>query len=115
LTHGEIYKGGPPIIIPATSINKPLEIAPSNKELHYALERLKTDAANYVGISRLGLALRSLEGKDGIVRIAVLAMDGHVQRVKRLVRLLLADPLAKQESWENELAEGGDGDSVLIK
>ena len=104
-----------PAITPALSINKPLDVASSNKELYRALERLKTDAANYVGISRLGLALRSLEGKDGIVRVAVLAMDGDVQRVKRLVRLLLADPLGKQDAWETELAEGSNGESLLIR
>ena len=92
-----------------------MDVAPPNKELYKALDRLKTDAANYVGISRLGLALRSLEGSNGIVRIAVLAMDGDVQRVKRLVRLLLADPLGKQEAWEAELAEGDNGESVLIR
>ena len=106
---------GNPTITPAITINKPLDIAPANKELYRALERLKTDAANYVGISRLGLALRSLEGRDGIVRVAVLAMDGDVQRVKRLVRLLLADPLGKQDAWETKLSEGSHGESVLIR
>jgi hypothetical protein len=92
-----------------------LDVAPHNKELYKALEKLKNDAANHVGISRLGLALRSLEGRNGIIRVAVLAMDGDVHKVKRLLRLLLADPLGKQEAWETELAEGSNGDSVLIR
>jgi hypothetical protein len=92
-----------------------LDVAPANKDLYKALERLKTDAANYVGVSRLGLALRSLEGREGIVRVAVLAMDGDVDRVRRLVRLLLADPLGKEEAWEKELVEGGNGESVLLR
>lgn len=104
-----------PLIIPTTAINKPLDVAPANVELYKALERLKNDAANYVGLSRLGLALRSLEGRNSIVRVAVLAIDGDVDRVKKLVRLLLADPLGKEEAWEQELAESGNGESVLIR
>lgn len=104
-----------PLIKPTTAINKPLDVAPASKELYKALKRLGTDAANYVGVSRLGLALRSLEGRNGTIRVAVLAMDGDVERVKRLVRLLLADPLGKEEDWEKELVDAETGESVLIR
>ncbi|KAK8154042.1 hypothetical protein BKA80DRAFT_243335 [Phyllosticta citrichinensis] len=99
-----------------TAINAPLEGPPRLKELHQALDALKTDAATYINLSRLQLALRSLERDDPVVRIAVLSL-GDQTAAKRLVRLLLADPLADKGSWEDELEQSGSGtgQAVLLR
>ncbi|KIW07307.1 uncharacterized protein PV09_02157 [Verruconis gallopava] len=107
--------GRSPYIAPTTAINKPADVAPSNKELYGALDQLKIDAANYVDSSRLALALRSLERNDAVIRIAILSMNGDVHQVKRLVRLLLADPLGNEEAWEQELLSMEPGESVLLR
>jgi hypothetical protein len=59
-------------IAPATSINAPSEVPADKRELYAALENVKTHAGNFTGLSRLGLALRSLEapGGGGVVRVA---------------------------------------------
>lgn len=83
---------------------------------------MKTHAGNFVGLSRIGLALRSLEapGPGGVVRVAILAARGNEGAAMRLARLLLADPLGKVESWEVDLsdpksAEGASGKGLVIK
>ncbi|KAK7545169.1 uncharacterized protein J3D65DRAFT_51391 [Phyllosticta citribraziliensis] len=96
-----------------TAINAPLEGPPRLKELHQALDALKTDAATYINLSRLQLALRSLEHDDPVVRIAVLSL-GDQRAAKRLVRLLLADPLADKGSWEDELEQSGSGNGQAV-
>lgn len=53
-----------------TAINAPLDVPPRLKELHQALDALKSDAASYVNLSRLQLALRGLESEDPVVRVA---------------------------------------------
>jgi len=40
------------------------------KDLHESLQKLKNDAAIYTNLSRLQLALRGLEGRNAIVRVA---------------------------------------------
>lgn len=86
------------------------------------MERVKTHAGNFVGLSRLGLALRSLEspGAGGVVRVAILAARGNEGAAMRLARLLLADPLGEMESWEGNLSnltsvEGSSGKGLVIK
>lgn len=90
----------------STAINAPVEVLPKHKEVYNALERLKTDAGSYVNLSRLQLALRGLEGHDAVVRIAVLSL-GEQKAARKLVRLLLADPLGEKEKWEQLLEESG--------
>jgi hypothetical protein len=99
---------------PAT-VNKPIDVAPDKKELYHALEALKQDAAPFVNLSRLQLALRSLEGGGAKVRVAVLGV-GDGTKAKRLARLLVADPLAERGRWESGLTDGdGEGGSVLVR
>jgi hypothetical protein len=99
---------------PAT-VNKAVDIPESSRELYNALEGLKKDAAGFTNLSRVQLALKSLEERAG-VRVAVLGLGGE-GLAKRLVRLLLADPLAKQGDWERKV--GGeaddDGTSLLLR
>ncbi|QDS68664.1 hypothetical protein FKW77_002046 [Venturia effusa] len=109
-------------ITPTTTINAPSEVPVEKRELYNALERVKTHAGTFVGLSRLGLALRSLEAPDsgGVVRVAILAARGNEGAAMRLARLLLADPLGKVEGWEVDLsdpksAEGASGKALVIK
>lgn len=53
-----------------TAINAPLDVPPRLMELYQALDALKSDAASYVNLSRLQLALRGLETEDPVVRVA---------------------------------------------
>ncbi|KAJ5626637.1 hypothetical protein N7528_004064 [Penicillium herquei] len=78
------------------------------KELHDALSGVKDAAIQQVSVSRLQLALRGLESEEPLIRIAVLGLD-NVDSARRLVRLLLADPLGRRESWE-DILDGYEGD-----
>ncbi|KAL1628506.1 3',5'-cyclic-nucleotide phosphodiesterase (PDEase) (3':5'-CNP) [Neofusicoccum ribis] len=99
-----------------TAINAPLDVPPRLKELYQALDALKSDAASYVNLSRLQLALRGLETEDPVVRVAVLSL-GDQASAKRLARLLLADPLADKGSWEEALEEreADNGQAILLR
>lgn len=81
-------------------------------ELRTALLDLQRDAGAYTNISRLQLALRSIEAYGGqqlgheTVRVAIVALSGQGhsgQKARELVRLLLADPLKEEEDWERSL------------
>ncbi|PYI06135.1 hypothetical protein BO78DRAFT_397542 [Aspergillus sclerotiicarbonarius CBS 121057] len=89
-------------------------IPPRLKELHEALNQVKDVATEQVNLSRLQLALRGLETETPLVRVAVLGLN-DATAARRLVRLLLADPLNKRESWEDALdAYGEDTERGLL-
>ncbi|PYH48867.1 uncharacterized protein BP01DRAFT_413271 [Aspergillus saccharolyticus JOP 1030-1] len=108
----------PPHPLPSTSVPRPLShtvpvvhaggrsIPPRLKELHAALDQLKDVATEQVNLSRLQLALRGLESETPLIRVAVLGLN-DASAARRLVRLLLADPLNGKESWEDMLEEMG--------
>lgn len=83
------------------------------KDLYAALESLKTKAANHINLSQLPLILRGLESSDGgVTRVAVLAFGAPQDTARKLVRLLLADPLGDKAGWEDlvqQPASGVDG------
>lgn len=54
----------------STAIHATKDIPPALLELHEALDVLRRDAAGYVNLSRLQLALRGLESRTPTVRIA---------------------------------------------
>lgn len=54
----------------STAINASKEVPEHYKSLYTGLDALKRDAANYVDPSRLQLALRSLESRRPVIRIA---------------------------------------------
>ncbi|KAL1880207.1 hypothetical protein VTK73DRAFT_6035 [Phialemonium thermophilum] len=87
-------------------------------DLISALADLKKYAANYVNLSRVELALRNLAQPTGqeSIRIAILGLsnitDGW-RTARHVLRLLLADPLKPEESWEKEL-ERHDASRPLI-
>jgi hypothetical protein len=101
---------------PAT-VNKPIDVSSDKRELYDALEALKKDAAPFVNLSRLQLALRSLEGRGSSIRVAVLGFGDGSKAARRLVQLLVADPLKEVGEWEGALGVGGaeEGRSLLVK
>ncbi|KAJ5620983.1 hypothetical protein N7510_004967 [Penicillium lagena] len=84
-------------------------VPPRFKELYGALEAVRDAAIEQVSLSRLQLALRGLESETPLIRVAVLGLD-NAASARRLVRLLLADPLRPRESWE-DILETNDADT----
>ena len=68
-------------------------------------------------LSRLQLALRSLESNDPVVRVAFLGLGSNgALAARKLVRALLSDPLADEEEWEGQILDSmSDGRSLLLK
>jgi hypothetical protein len=88
--------------------------------LRNALVDLQTDAGTFVNISRLQLAIRGLEQRVGeeTIRIGILGFaDGgnSLEKAKELLRLLVVDPLKKEEEWERILVNDQHGKPILIK
>lgn len=100
----------------STAINAPTSVPPHLHALYQSLLHLESSASSYIDLSRLQLALRSLESADPLIRIAFLGLGGNGnQAARRLVRVLLADALSDGvEQWERELLDGVEG-SVLVK
>ncbi|KAI9803904.1 MAG: hypothetical protein M1825_001784 [Sarcosagium campestre] len=97
-------------VVSKTAVNATKDIPPRNRTLYDAITALKQEAANYVDLSRLQLALRSLESDNPVVRIAVLG-DGRTLEARRLVGNLLADPLTPEAQWERKLRIAQDSDA----
>lgn len=99
-----------------TAVNAPSTVPFELRELHQTLQLLQDKASNYVDLSRLQLALRSLESDDPIVRIAFLGLGASgVQSARKLARLLLSDELGEEAGWEKDLEDPSDGRSVLLR
>ncbi|KAJ5089096.1 hypothetical protein N7532_007780 [Penicillium argentinense] len=98
------------------AINPGKTVPPQFKELYDALSGVRDASIEQVSVSRLQLALRGLESEAPLVRVAVLGLD-NADFARKLVRLLLADPLGPRESWE-DLLDGYDENptrGVLIR
>ncbi|CAI6297096.1 unnamed protein product [Periconia digitata] len=104
--------------ISPTAINYRPIVPRRNTELYEALQKLGKDAEQFNNLRRLQLALRGLEveGDAAVTRVAVLGLNSQ-GGAQRLARLLLADPLGKEEDWEKELNKPTEGDdsAVLIR
>ncbi|POS88421.1 hypothetical protein EPUL_000166, partial [Erysiphe pulchra] len=88
-------------------------------QLIRSLKELNKHAPSYISQSRLQLALRGLEQKCGeeTIRIAVLCITGEkssFHTAKKLIQLLLADPLKPKELWEQILLSEGP-QAILLK
>ncbi|QGA16739.1 hypothetical protein EYB26_004407 [Talaromyces marneffei] len=84
------------------------------RELHAALKELEDVAADHISLSRLQLAQRGLESEEHVVRVAVLGVN-DARSTRRLVRLLLADPLSEEQSWEELIDSYGiEGSNGLL-
>ncbi|KAI9765307.1 MAG: hypothetical protein M1840_007506 [Geoglossum simile] len=94
------------------------QLEPASRELFESLDGLKATAANYVNLSRLQLALQGVaSGPRARVRVAVLGLSDNQESARRLVKVLLADPLSEEGSWEKHLEglEPDDGRGLLIR
>lgn len=99
-----------------TAINAPSTVAPELRELHQKLSLLQEKASSYVDLSRIQLAMRSLESEDPVTRIAFLGLGAKGQHAARkLVRALLADALSDEAEWERQLIRSDDGGNVLLR
>ncbi|CRG87248.1 hypothetical protein PISL3812_04265 [Talaromyces islandicus] len=87
-----------------------------NRELYALLGELHETAADQISLSRLQLAQRGLESEVPVIRVAVLGLNG-TSAARRLVRLLLADPLTEKQSWEDLIESHGSEESrgLLIR
>ena len=106
--------------ITTSSVIHARHVPPRLRELYEALNKIQGVATEQVNISRLQLALRGLESETPIIRVAggflsqtvlsdifadisiVLGLN-DATAARKLVRLLLADPLNTRESWEDAL------------
>lgn len=99
-----------------TAINAPTAVPHELRELHQRLQLLQDKASSYVDLSRLQLALRSLESAEPVIRVAFLGLGGNgVRAARKLARVLLADELGEEADWEKTLLDERDGRSVLIR
>ena len=100
----------------STAVNATKTIPTRNKPLWDSLNQVKKKAYAQVNLSRLQLAIQSLESQTPTTRVAVLGLNVP-SAARRLVRLLLADALIAEERWETQLlAEEFDpGQGLLIR
>ncbi|KAE9364883.1 hypothetical protein N431DRAFT_489347 [Stipitochalara longipes BDJ] len=106
--------------ISAADILSPRISSDPRKALRDTLADLQQDAASFVNISRLQLAIRGLEQEAGqeTIRIGILGLaDGgnSVKRAEELLRLLVVDPLKTEEEWERILRDDQQGKPILVK
>ncbi|KAF2864493.1 hypothetical protein K470DRAFT_254134 [Piedraia hortae CBS 480.64] len=88
----------------SSAIHAPLSVPPPHRQLYQTLLSLEEDAAGFVDISRLQLALRSLESSNPVIRVALLGLGPRGGRaVKQLAKVLLSDELVEEQRWEREL------------
>ncbi|KAJ9371853.1 hypothetical protein DTO282F9_3182 [Paecilomyces variotii] len=97
-----IYRRPASTLATSSAINASKNVPPQYKDLYDALDEVREAAAEQVNLSRLQLAQRGLESETPVIRIAVLGLNDAVA-TRRLVRLLLADPLKPREEWEDFL------------
>jgi hypothetical protein len=84
--------------------------------LHEALLDLERDSINYVPLSGIKLAIRSVEksAEDTAVRVAISGIGG-ADGAKKLARCLLADVLSDKGKWEKALEEQADDRAILLR
>ncbi|EHY54930.1 hypothetical protein HRR83_005811 [Exophiala dermatitidis] len=90
-----------------TAVNAQKRIAPRYQALYDALGDVRKKASAQVNLSRLQLALQGLESETPTTRVAILGLNVQ-DTARRLVRLLLADALEDEASWERELLVGNE-------
>jgi hypothetical protein len=98
----------------STAVNGRQVIPPQNEFLHEALTQVKNKASAHLNLSRLQLAIQGLESQRPTTRIAIIGLDVR-DVARRIVRLLLADPLEDVQSWEKQIVEAEDFQDVLLR
>ncbi|KAI4138337.1 MAG: hypothetical protein L6R39_006841, partial [Caloplaca ligustica] len=103
-----------------TAVNAKKDIPHAFRDLYEGLTVLQKEAAVYTKLGQLQLALRGLESENGITRVAGMSQilsgaDGRT--TLRLVKVLLADPLAPAPEWEKQLSslDDNDGRALLLR
>jgi hypothetical protein len=90
----------------------------ARKNLENALFRLQKHGRHRATPSQLQLALRNLREEPGqeSVTIAITAVDADLSalQARRLLRLVLADPLTPEQAWEKELLGHNDARPLLV-
>jgi hypothetical protein len=101
----------------STAINAPSTVPLEFRELHQRLNALQDSASGFVDLSRLQLALRSLESAEPVVRVAFLGLgEKGAVTARRLARVLIADALGDEEDWEQKImGEADDARSLLLR
>jgi hypothetical protein len=101
----------------SSAINAPSTVPLEFRDLHQRLNALQDSASGFVDLSRLQLALRSLESADPVIRIAFLGLgEKGATAAKKLARVLVADALGNEEEWEEKiLGDAGDARSLLLR
>jgi len=87
-----------------TAVNATKNVPARYQGLYEALGDVRKKASAQVNLSRLQLALQGLESETPTTRIAVLGLNVQ-DTARRLVRLLLADPLNDAERWELQILD----------
>ncbi|CAK7224866.1 hypothetical protein SEUCBS140593_005709 [Sporothrix eucalyptigena] len=100
---------------------------PEQTRAHLAetLHALQQTAGTLFNLSRLQLAIRSLQQPAGqeSIRVAVLglagaptgALVGGSKSAKELLRLILADPLQDEQTWETQLATHDPKEPLIVR
>ncbi|CAK7273967.1 hypothetical protein SEPCBS57363_005921 [Sporothrix epigloea] len=100
---------------------------PGQTRAHLAetLQALQQQAGTLLNLSRLQLAIRSLQQPAGqeTIRVAVLglagapdaAVAGGGQSAQELLRLILADPLQDEQAWETELVNHDPKEPLILR
>ncbi|GAB7330585.1 hypothetical protein MBLNU13_g02170t2 [Cladosporium sp. NU13] len=104
-------------LVSSSAINAPSTVPLEFRDLHQRLNALQDSASGFVDLSRLQLALRSLESADPVIRVAFLGLgEKGAMAAKKLARVLVADALGNEEEWEEKiLGEAGDARSLLLR
>lgn len=89
-----------------TAVNASRSVPEQYRALYSALGDVRRDAAAHVPFSRLHLALQGLESTNPRIRVAVLGLN-VADTARKLVRLLLSDPLEQEAQWEKDLMRDG--------
>ncbi|SMQ53639.1 unnamed protein product [Zymoseptoria tritici ST99CH_1A5] len=113
----KLLPSGKAALASRSAINAPSTVPTELRDLHQQLSLLEEKASSYVDLSRLKLALRSLESEDPIVRIAFVGLgEKGYQAARKLVRILCADALGEEAEWERNLLQANkDGGSLLLR
>lgn len=101
----------------SSAINAPSTVPLEFRDLHQRLNALQDSASGFVDLSRLQLALRSLESADPVIRVAFLGLgEKGATAAKKLARVLVADALGSEEEWEQKiLGDPRDARSLLLR
>ncbi|KAJ6438259.1 alpha-hydroxy acid dehydrogenase, FMN-dependent [Purpureocillium lavendulum] len=108
----------------ATSSTTPITPPNPRAELEHLLLELERRAPNLVNLSRLQLALQGLRQPAGqeVVRVAILGLangstesGGAAHTARRVLRMLLVDPLSDEQPWEAELAAHDPSRPLIVR